>query len=370
EVGPACPGADVGDVADQPRAGLLAREVAADQVGRGLRVGVLPRGDAEGSGLGAGEVLLAQHPPHQLPGALDAGLLEVAVDAPVAVRAVRGRVRLRRRRGGLGASGRRRRQRAVTPGVVAARRDLEQHAAPPGREAGARLLRPDERVALAHRRSFAKKAAAFPRNSLSSRSCRFSRSSSASRARSLIDSGVSETGCSSRYFATQLPSVPSWIRSSRATTAIGRPDSITNRTASSLNSGVYRARSLDSLAMISSDFHRTYGETTVLRAGLTPERPVAGPGHGERSLWLSGVSRASLEGASAWAATAASSEKQSGSRAGHVTVKAMSASPCSELGAAGPCGVGEVARAHGLVVEQGRPVWAASSAKTARINRW
>ena len=64
---------------------------------------------------------------------------------------------------------------------------------------------------------------------------------------------------------------------------------------------------------------------------------------------LSGVSRASLEGASARAGTAASSKKQSGSRAAHVTAKAMPASPGSGLGAAGPRGVGELARAHGLV---------------------
>ena len=87
---------------------------------------------------------------------------------------------------------------------------------------------------------------------MSSRSCRFSRSSSANLARSLIESGDSETGFASRYFATQLPSVPSWIRNSRATCAIGRPDSITSRTASSLNSGVYDERSLDSLAIVSS----------------------------------------------------------------------------------------------------------------------
>ena len=46
------------------------------------------------------------------------------------------------------------------------------------------LLRGDERVLLAHRNSFAKKAAAFPKNSRSSLSSRFSRSSSANRARS------------------------------------------------------------------------------------------------------------------------------------------------------------------------------------------
>ena len=36
----------------------------------------------------------------------------------------------------------------------------------------------------------------------------------------------------------------------------------------------------------------------------------------------------------------------------------------------GPCGVWGVARAQGLITEQGRPVWPASSAKTARISRW
>jgi hypothetical protein len=42
----------------------------------------------------------------------------------------------------------------------------------------------------------------------------------------------------------------------------------------------------------------------------------------------------------------------------------------SGIGVTGPGGVRGVARAHGLVVEQGRPVCPASSAKTARISRW
>jgi hypothetical protein len=42
----------------------------------------------------------------------------------------------------------------------------------------------------------------------------------------------------------------------------------------------------------------------------------------------------------------------------------------SGIGVAGPCGVGELARAQGLVAEQGRPVCAALSAKTVRISRW
>ena len=105
---------------------------------------------------------------------------------------------------------------------------------------------------------------------MSSRSCRFSRSSSANRARSLIDNGDSETGFASRYHATQLPSVPSWIRNSRATCAIARPDSITSRTASSLNSGVYRERSLDSLAIVVSSIFIEMMETNCPTDGTHP----------------------------------------------------------------------------------------------------
>jgi hypothetical protein len=41
----------------------------------------------------------------------------------------------------------------------------------------------------------------------------------------------------------------------------------------------------------------------------------------------------------------------------------------SGIGVAGPRGVWGVARAHGLIAEQGRPVCPALSAKTARISR-
>ncbi len=54
----------------------------------------------------------------------------------------------------------------------------------------------------------------------------------------------------------------------------------------------------------------------------------------------------------------------------HFTAKAMSASPGSGLGTAGPLGVRGVARAQGLIAEQGRPVCLALSAKTVRISRW
>src|SRR6266542_2503099 len=107
------------------------------------------------------------------------------------------------------------------------------------------LLSVDEPVPTAHRYSWAKKAAAFPRNSAFIRSSRTSFSNSRSRARSETDSGGSSSACSARYLFTQLPSVPSFTPIWRATSATGRDASITNFTASSLNSGVKLLRRSD-----------------------------------------------------------------------------------------------------------------------------
>src|SRR5680860_1778313 len=52
-----------------------------------------------------------------------------------------------------------------------------------------------------------------------------------------MSNGGSSPACSRRYVFTQLPSVPSFRPSSRATCAIGRELSITNFTASSRYSG-------------------------------------------------------------------------------------------------------------------------------------
>src|SRR4029453_1796220 len=134
------------------------------------------------------------------------------------------------------AAARGRRGRSVPPGVEARGRNLQ-----PGAHLHDRvvfLFRVDERVFLAHRYSWAKKAAAFPRNSVFIRNSRFSRSSSRSRARSGRVNGGSSPACSTRYLLTQLPSVPSCTPISRATSAIGREVSTTSRTASDLNSGV------------------------------------------------------------------------------------------------------------------------------------
>src|SRR4029453_7700619 len=134
------------------------------------------------------------------------------------------------------AAARGRRGRSVPPGVEARGRHLQ-----PGAHLHDRvvfLFRVDERVHLAHRYSWAKKAAAFPRNSVFIRNSRFSRSSSRRRARSGNVKGGSSPACSTRCLLTQLPSVPSCTPISRATSAIGRDVSTTRRTASDLNSGV------------------------------------------------------------------------------------------------------------------------------------
>src|SRR5919206_3958743 len=70
------------------------------------------------------------------------------------------------------------------------------------------LLRIDERELLAHRYSWAKKAAAFPKNSVFIRNSRTSRSSSRSRARSDNVNGGSSPACSVRYLLPKTPESP------------------------------------------------------------------------------------------------------------------------------------------------------------------
>jgi len=81
-------------------------------------------------------------------------------------------------------------------------------------------------------------------------------------------------------------------------------------------------------------------ESWIRPAGVSPVRVIAGePGSRPQSRGeIPGAERgveSLLEGASARAATAASSNLQSGSRAAHVTVKAMSVSPGSGIGLGG-----------------------------------
>ena len=93
-------------------------------------------------------------------------------------------------------------------------------------------------------------------------------------------------------------------------------------------------------------------ESWIRPAGVSPVRVIAGvPGsrpqsRGEIPAAERGV-ESLLEGASARAATAASSESQSGSRAAHVTAKAMPVSPGSGSGLGGSLrGKGSCTRAR------------------------
>src|SRR4029077_16798755 len=157
-------------------------------------------------------------------------------DAAIAIGAVGGVEDRLDESGQPSPTARRRRGRAIPPGVEARGRNLQPRAHLHDRVVC--LFRVDERVLLAHRYSWAKKAAAFPRNSVFIRNSRFSRSSSRSRARSGRVNGGSSSACSAPYVFIQFPSVPPCTPISRATSAIGREVSTTRRTASDLNSGV------------------------------------------------------------------------------------------------------------------------------------
>src|SRR6266540_3019545 len=224
QIQPALPGGDVGDVPDQLRAGLVGGEVAAHQVrdlpgvaGLGGRRPPRPR-------LERLQAELAHQRAHQLRAAQVALPGQRGVHPPVPVGAV---------------------------GVVEDRLDEQLQLLPPTRGARGgpvppfveprgghprprahlddrvvRLLGVDELVFRAHRYSWAKKAAAFPRNSVFIRSSRTSRSISRRRARSEMLKGGSSSTCSARYLFTQFPRVPSLTWISRATSAIGRDVSI------------------------------------------------------------------------------------------------------------------------------------------------
>src|SRR5712691_6040845 len=87
--------------------------------------------------------------------------------------------------------------------------------------------------------SLAKNTEAAFRISLALRSSRFSRSSTFKRSRSLLVSRSWRLPASASAWRTQRRSASRWIPRSRATAAIGRPDSNTSRTARSRNSSGY-----------------------------------------------------------------------------------------------------------------------------------
>src|SRR5690606_39023977 len=137
----------------------------------------------------------------------------------------------------------------------------------------------------------AKKAAAFPRNSLSIRSSCTSRRSRSSSARSSPSNGASvPPPALPRSAWTHRPSSCSPTPISRATAAIGRPVSITRCAASRRYSGVYVARFF--LLVPITDILPDRPANTQIPPGQCPESGVnltgALPGASGRGAPLSG----------------------------------------------------------------------------------
>src|SRR5699024_7094596 len=158
---------------------------------------------------------------------------------------------------------------AFAPRVVAGPSDAQHAGHEHDREVGLLLL--DELIHLDQACVFAKKAAAFFKNSFSSFSCRFDSSSSSIHARSFGESAVSGSGFWARYFVTQLPSVPSLISNSRATSAIARSDSITSCTASALNCLLNLRRLVDTIT--SFRLNVVYQNHDTPRNNTEPDSP-------------------------------------------------------------------------------------------------
>src|SRR6266496_4199924 len=241
QIEPSLPGADVGDVPDERGSRCVGGEVSAYQVGDRGGVAGDRRDRPPRPRLAGHQAQLAHQPADQLIARLHAEAGKLSVHASVAVGAVGlsedvldEDLQLLLALGG-------RRFLPAAPLMKPRPRHVHPLAHLAGRVVS--LLGVDELVLRAHRYSWAKKAAAFPRNSAFIHSSRTSFSSSRSRARSETVSGGSSSACSARYLFTQFPSVPSFTRISRATSAIGRDVSVTIFTASSLNSGVKLLRS-------------------------------------------------------------------------------------------------------------------------------
>src|SRR5664280_2479970 len=217
---PALPGGDVGDVPDQLHPRPIGGEVTAQQVWGRRGVAGDGGGRPPRPRLAGPQVQL----PHQRSDELQAGghaeAGQLGLYPPVAVGVVRVGEHLPDQQPQLGPAGRRRRARPAAPFIepgcghghpLAHLHDRVQC-----------LLRVDELVLTAHRYSWAKKAAAFPKNSVFIRNSRTSRSSSRSRARSETLNAGSSSTCSVRYLFTQFPRVPSLTCMSRAISVIGR----------------------------------------------------------------------------------------------------------------------------------------------------
>lgn len=201
DVQPAFPGRHVGDVTDEDLAWGISREVPAYQVRDRRRLLIGPGGAHPGAARLAGDQAgLAHQGPDQVRAAREPPADQDRVDPPVPVPPIVLDEHVLDHRPQLHPSSCRRRLGSGSPIVIPrprhtqprahlfhqiARQPVLVHSGP---------LRVDELILRRHRKSFAKKAAAFPRNSRSNRNSRTSRSNSASRARSEIVNGSSTSG--------------------------------------------------------------------------------------------------------------------------------------------------------------------------------
>src|SRR5690625_2981639 len=226
---------------------MIRGEDSADQIGAHIGVLGRNRGAFLGPRLNAGDAQFVHNTADQPQGRALTGIIELSLKSAGTRSAVRGIEELLNLGGqalapasawtwGIA---------AFAPRVVAGPSDAQHAGHEHDREVGLLLL--DELIHLDQACVFAKKAAAFFKNSFSSFSCRFDSSSSSIRARSFGESAVSGSGFWARYFVTQLPSVPSLISNSRATSAIARSDSITSCTASALNCLLNLRRLVDTI---------------------------------------------------------------------------------------------------------------------------
>src|SRR4029450_825533 len=243
QIDPALPRRHVRNIAHHLDSGLGGGEVAPHQIwNRRRRVRLIGQTVPPGPRLARHQAPVAHDRADQFRGAALTLAGQLGVHPAVAVGGVRVVEYLLNQQSQAFPPGGGRRFRPMTPLVIARGRHLQpcthfhHRVLQPAVRCPRSLLRIDELVPSAHRYSWAKKAAAFPRNSFFRRSPRTSFSTSRTRARWETVRGGSSPACSRRYALTQLPSVPSTIPSSRATCAIGRDVSITAFTASSRNS--------------------------------------------------------------------------------------------------------------------------------------
>src|SRR5680860_769108 len=234
------PGAQVGEVDYPKRIGALCREVAADQVGAALALGIgRCRAPGPPSPLGALDAVLTHQALDRAVGDRLAAAQQLLPGAPRAVGLVVAGVDeldLSEQALVLDPAGR---AAPSSPLVVGGGRHLEDAADRLDPEAVAMFVDEHAHLGRGGSSSLAKKTEAALRISLARRSSLTSRSSAFSRSRSPVVSRSARWPSSASAWRTQRRRDSRWMPRSLATWAIGRLDSSARRTPRSLNSSGY-----------------------------------------------------------------------------------------------------------------------------------